>query len=323
MQEGFNDTLDKDSFLKYTMDTIGEATRGASHGVKVISSGGIYEERRKIFLARLEHNVIGLGYDNLDETIVSGMALGDISVIAARPGMGKSALKGNIKLKQLRAGLGIVGFELEQGFATEQDRMESLMTGIPLMEIIRSRYWQAGDYRIDAIKEANRVIDEEFNYHIIPSRGITLSDARTALYQIVQQNEIHVVYFDLFDKLSDVSVANNKAQTVGVKLNELHAMAEEFNIHVCCLVQINRRVEHRGGDKRPRISDLKDSGNYEEVARLILLLYRESYYFPDTLDEDLEVIIAKQSNGPPGTVLMHFDMETLEMEDNGLKYQGD
>ena len=319
MQAGFDDTLDQESFLRFTMDEMSTATRGASHDIRIISSGEIYEERRKVFLQRLEHNVIGLGYDNIDDIVVSGMGLGDISIIAARTGMGKSAYKGNTQLRQLENGLGIVTFEIEQGFATQQDRMESLMTDIPLKEIIRSRDWAKGDYRIDKIKEANEKIDNKFNYHVIPSRGITLADARTALYQIAQQHTIHVVYFDLFDKLADVNVGANKAQTVSAKLNELHAMAEEFNVHICCLVQINRQVERRGGDKRPKISDLKDSGAYEETARLILLLYRESYYFRDTLNDDMEVIVAKQSNGPPGTALMNMDLETLSMEDHGLK----
>ncbi len=313
MQAGFEDKLDTAGFLKLTMEEISQATRGVSREVIIISSGDIYEERRKILLDRLKHNVVGFGYPELDEKVISGMAPGDISVIAARPGMGKSAFKSNIKLNQLEAGFGVVGFELEQGFASEQDRMESLMTDIPLGEIIRSREWAESDYRIDLVKEANRKMDEKFNYHIIPSRGITLSDARTALYQITQSFPIHVVFFDLFDKLVDVNVAANKAQTVGVKINEIAQMAEEFNVHMCCLVQINRRVEHRGGDHRPRLSDLKDSGNYEEAARLVLLLYRENYYFEDSMNEDMEIIIAKQSNGPPGVIAMKFDTDTLRM----------
>jgi len=313
MQAGFDDKLDTTSFLKLTMEKISQATRGASKEVKIISSGDIYKERRKILLDRLKRNVVGFGYQELDEKIVSGMAPGDISVIAARTSMGKSGFKSNIKLNQLEAGFGVVGFELEQGFASEQDRMESLMTNIPLEEIIRSREWAKNDYRIDLVKEANQRMDEKFNYHIIPSRGITLSDVRTALYQITQSFPIHVVFFDLFDKLVDVNVAANKAQTVGVKINEVAQMAEEFNVHICCLVQINRRVEHRGGDHRPRLSDLKDSGNYEEAARLVLLLYRENYYFEDSMNNDVEIIIAKQSNGPLGVVTMRFDIDTLRM----------
>lgn len=224
-----------------------------------------------------------------------------------------SALKSNIKLNLLRAGFGVVGFELEQGFATEQDRLESLMTNIPLEEVIKSGGWKKGDYRIELIKEANTTIDREFNYHIIPSRSMTLADTRAVLYQIKQRTPFHVVFFDLFDNLVDVSVSANKAQTVGVKINEVARMAEEFNCHICCLVQISRRVEHRGGDRRPRLSDLKDSGNYEERARLVLLLYREKYYFEDSLNQEMEIIIAKQSNGPPGKVIMHFEEDTLKI----------
>jgi replicative DNA helicase len=116
----------------------------------------------------------------------------------------------------------------------------------------------------------------------------------------------------LFDKLVDVNVSVNKAQTVGVKLGEMSRIAEEFDCHICCLVQINRQVENRA-DKRPKMSDLKDSGNYEEAARLVMLLYREKYYFPDSMNDELEVIIAKQSNGPIGTAIMHFEEPTLKV----------
>ena len=181
---GFDDKLPRDEFLKLTMDTISESTRGSQKNIRVISSGDIYTARRQVFLDRLERNLVSFGYENLDSEIVSGMAPTDISILAARPGMGKSALKTNLKINLLRATKGVVSFELEQGFATEQDRMESVMTHIPLEEIIKSRNWRAGDDRIDLIKKANEEMDDAFNYHIIPSRGLGLSDVRTILYQI-------------------------------------------------------------------------------------------------------------------------------------------
>ena len=187
------------------------------------------------------------------------------------------------------------------------------MTKIPLTEILQSYSWQPEDYRLDLIKKANHIIDKKMNYHIIPSRAISVADVRSVLYQISQHSKIDVVFFDLFDKLMDVNVSVNKAQTVGVKLGEMARMAEEFDCHICCLVQINRQVEKRS-DKRPQLSDLKDSGNYEESARLVMMLYRERYYFQDSLNDEMEIIISKQSNGPTGTVNMTFNEETLAID---------
>jgi replicative DNA helicase len=309
-KKGYEDVMDQDAFLRHTMETLWKATPYYSSAIRVISSGKMAETRRLDIIERRNKKTIKIGWENLDSLIVNGFTPGDISIIAARPGLGKSALKTNMMLNLLESGHGVVNFGIEQGFRTEQDRLESLMTKIPLSEIIKSWNWEISDYRLELIKKANQRIDSELNYHIIPSRAISVADVRSVLYQISQHSNIDVVFFDLFDKLIDVNVSVNKAQTVGVKLGEMSRIAEEFDCHICCLVQINRQVERRS-DKRPSLSDLKDSGNYEETARLVMLLYRERYYFPDSLNDEMEVIVAKQSNGPTGSRNMVFDEETL------------
>jgi replicative DNA helicase len=310
MKQGYEDRLDPDEFLKLSMEAMWQATPYYSSSIRVISSGQVTPARMQVLKDRMTRKTVEFGWPNLDEIIVSGMPPGDISILAARPGMGKSSLKTGLIHNLLEKGHCVVTFALEQGFATEQDRLEAIMTGIPLQEIIMSRDWKKGDYRISLIKKANKKIDEEYNYHIVPSRGIAVADVRNVLYRIAQKTKIDVVFFDLFDKLTDVNVATNKAQIVGVKLGEMSRIAQEFNAHICNLVQINRAVEKRA-NKRPKMSDLKDSGSYDEVARLILLLYREKYYFEDSLNDELEVIVAKQSNGPLGRAVMTFNDSTL------------
>ena len=312
-KKGFDDVMDQDAFLKYSMDALWKATPYYSSSIKVVSSGDMSEVRREDFIARKNRRVVNFGWDNLDNLIVNGLSPGDISIMAARPGLGKSSVKTNMMYNLLERGLGVVNFGIEQGFSTEQDRLESIMTKVPLSEIIQSWSWEKGDFRLDLIKKANKKIDEDYNYHIIPSRSVSVADVRSVLYQKTQRQKVDVVFFDLFDKLIDVNVSANKAQTVGVKLGEIARMAEEFDCHICCLVQINRQVEGRS-DKRPKISDLKDSGNYEEAARLVMLLYREKYYFQDSMNDEMEIIVAKQSNGPTGTATMIFNESTLEIE---------
>ena len=321
MKKGYEEVMEQDSYLKHTMETLWKATPFYSSAIRVISSGEMAEARRADFISRRDKKIIKFGWENLDKLVANGMSPGDISVLAARPGLGKSSLKTNIILSLLEGGYGVVNFGIEQGFRTEQDRLEALMTKIPLTEILQSYAWKAEDYRLDLIKKANHRLDKEMNYHIIPSRSISVADVRSVLYQINQHSKIDVVFFDLFDKLIDVNVSVNKAQTVGVKLGEMARMAEEFDCHICCLVQINRQVEKRS-DKRPQLSDLKDSGNYEETARLVMMLYRERYYFQDSLNDEMEIIISKQSNGPTGTVNMTFNEEILAITpgEGGLEF---
>ena len=88
--------------------------------------------------------------------------------MAARPGLGKSSVKTNMMYNLLERGLGVVNFGIEQGFSTEQDRLESIMTKIPLSEILRSWSWDNNDYRLKLIQEANKKIDEEYKSLNLP-----------------------------------------------------------------------------------------------------------------------------------------------------------
>tara|TARA_R100000458_G_scaffold59951_1_gene73201 strand:- start:24304 stop:25635 length:1332 start_codon:yes stop_codon:yes gene_type:complete len=312
VKEGMADTANIEDFSKYMMDQFWKATPTADGNVEVISSGKLAEYRKQDLIRLKNTEPVYTGYENLDGLLIGGFQPGDVSITAGRPGMGKSSFKANIIKTMCERGLGVVSFALEQSFTVEQARIEALLTGLPLSEILDARNWPDGDYRIKKLKEANDHMDKKWNYHIIVNRNVSLADVRNILYRISQTQPIDIIFFDLFDKLTDVNISSNKAQNVGVKLGELSRIAEEFSCHVNCLVQINRRIDTRS-DKRPSISDLKDSGAYEEVARLIMLMYREQYYYPDSLNNAFEVLIAKQSNGPNGTAMFDFNDETLEM----------
>ena len=312
VKKGMSDDMDIDAYSKFMMEQFWKATPTSDGNVDVISSGKLAEYRKQD-LIRLKNTVpVYTGYENLDSLLIGGFAPGDVSITAGRPGMGKSSFKANIIKQMCERGLGVVSFALEQSFTVEQARIESLLTEIPLSDILDARNWPEKDYTITKLKEANEHMDKNWNYHIIVNRNVSLADVRNILYQISQFQKVDIIFFDLFDKLTDVNISSNKAQNVGVKLGELSRIAEEFSCHVNCLVQINRRIDTRS-DKRPSISDLKDSGAYEEVARLIMLMYREQYYYPDSLNNAFEILIAKQSNGPNGTAMFDFNDETLEM----------
>jgi len=316
MDLAYEDAQESGDIIQKGFENLWHSSPLSYSGIEIISSGSIYRKRAKGLKDRKDARSIFSGYPSLDKILVRGFQTKELSVLAGRPGQGKSSVKTNLIKKQLEQGLCVVSFTPEQTFEVEQARIETLLTDIPLGEILTAHKWKKGDYRIKELKRANKIIDEQYKYHIVPSRRIETTDIRTVLYQIAQKQPIDIIYIDLFDRLSDVAVVNQKAQTVASKLNVMNQIAEEFDCHVCLLVQASREVEKRS-EKKPKISDLKDAGAYEEAARLILLLYRERYYNPDSLNNCIEIIVGKNSNGPVTTLEMDFDLERLRLEEKG------
>ncbi len=274
---------------------------------------GLYASRMRILKAKETVDPLYSGWEEVDRVLPTGFARSDVSVCAARPGMGKSSWRFNLQRQFLDRGFGGVLISTEQSKETETDRQDSLMTNIPLHEVIQSNTWKPGDKRLAMVQEANRYMDENWNYDLFFGRQLDMAKVWEFMAMVTRQREKHWVMIDLFDRLTDVNVSANKPQTVSRKLGEASAMAEFFNVHVCLIVQISRAVERRA-NKHPMLSDLKDSGNYEEAARLVMLLYRDSYYNPESLDNTMEVNIAKQNQGEAGpNIVIPFDFEPMTL----------
>ena len=295
-----------------------EVSDFGQHGSTHIETGhperGLYATRIQILKARETAKVLYTGWEELDSLIPTGFARKDLSIIAARPGMGKSAFRFNLTRRFCDRGFGVAFISTEQSKEAETDRQDSILTGIAVHEIARSSTWAVGDPRLELVKKANRFIDENWNYDILFDRQLNMSGVRDWLTLVTRRREKQILLIDLFDRLTDVGVAENKASVVTRKLDELSVLSQIFDIHICLVVQINRQVERRA-NRRPQLSDLKDSGGYEERGRLVMLLYRDAYYNEDSTDNTLEVCISKQNQGPAGPnviVPFQFNPETLE-----------
>jgi len=227
-----------------------------------------------------------------------------------------STFRKNLTVNLCNRGYKVCEVNTEHSLETEQDRTDSCLTNIPFKEIVRSKEWSNTDGRIKKIHDANVYINKYWNHHYIVSRTLTTTDLKYKLRYIKRRFGLDIVFIDLFDKLADVNVVKDKPTTVGTKLGILSQIAEELNIHICLVVQIQRRAEARR-NKRPTLVDLKDSGAFEEVARLVMLLYRESYYDSTILEDICEVNIAKQNSGRAGFgVIAEFEFigETFTMK---------
>lgn len=250
------------------------------------------------------------GFRFVDDHLTEGFSPGRVSVVAGRPGAGKSSFVNNAMVRLGNKGIpnGLLAMEMDS--VSTVDRMNAIETDIPLRKLIRDRHLLTPDeLQLERSVKKRR---EGKPIYICDDVTKTLQDVKRELKKMVDKYGIRVCFIDLFMKLKKPKGMNNKSTTDQYTdmLNEIQRMSREVNVHVCVVVQIGRKVEARN-DKRPVISDLKDSGAFEEVADLIILLYREAYYMSKNVEDDfesdvVEINIAKQRQGGTGVVKALF-----------------
>jgi replicative DNA helicase len=231
-----------------------------------------------------------------------------------------SAGKSNLIKAQANLGFRIASVATEQTEEVETDRIDSLNTGIPLKEISNSKDWPNEDKRFKQIIDSNKFIDKNWKYFLNVRRNISTEGVAAWLRSVINKHgELDVCYIDLFDKLTDLNVQEKNDALISSKLGYLNQVAEELNVHICLIVQIHRAaVKDVRSDHRPKMHNLKSSGSFEEVARLILLLHREKYYNSKIVEDVIEFNVAKQNNGPAGdniTANLLFEKETLTIRE--------
>jgi len=300
-----------------TQDILIEFDAGIENAVnqdiKVVNSTSIVAMRQESLEERKKAKIVKTGYKDLDRYIIQGFHKGNISVIAGRPGMGKSTLKLNILSKLGVNGFGAIDFCMDDDDVVELDRLNSMRTRIPLKEILTSKEWEDNDPRYTKLMEDVDTI-KHWNMSIIHFPGITMAQSVNIIRKYKRTKPLDVVFYDLFDNLSDIDLEN--PNRIKKKLRELKDFANMLDVHICLIVQIRRMGRMKKiEDWRPTMEDLKDSGAFEEVSRLVLLLFRPKYYDKHNINDDIEIIIAKQNNGPTGSVFLDFDETILRMSD--------
>jgi len=254
------------------------------------------------------------GYRDLDEKIL-GLQRQDMIVLAARPSMGKTAFALNIALRmtEIHPDAAVMLFSLEMSNLEIAFRAISCASRIPLYKIRSARITkQEMDQLVDtagALSHRNILLDD--------TPAISLNElrakARRAKWRYPQLGLIIIDHIQLI-RTSD-AIVNNRVQELSYISRSLKALAKELDIPVMVLSQLSRAVDQRE-DHRPILSDLRDSGAIEQDADLVMFLYREEYYKPDTSKKNIvEVIIAKQRNGAVGSMELAFFGETTRFEE--------
>ncbi|MBN2267196.1 MAG: replicative DNA helicase [Candidatus Babeliaceae bacterium] len=250
------------------------------------------------------------GFGKLDE-MTSGFQPGDFIVLAARPSVGKTALALRIAHHAAAAGFASGFFSLEMSAEQLTLRLLSSESHVPHHAIRNASI--SSDEWIDLTHAAARLAEVPFFIDDAPLQ--TIMDLRAKARKLKAEKNIQLLVIDYLQLLQGHGWYENRHQEVSAISRALKALAKELGVPIIALSQLSRAVDSRV-DKRPLLSDLRDSGAIEQDADLILFLYRDVIYNPETENPNLaEVIIGKQRNGPTGTVYLNFHRELTTFED--------
>lgn len=270
--------------------------------------------RMETLLARNgQSDITGLptGFVDLDR-MTSGLQPGDMIVVAGRPSMGKTAFALNIAEH--------VGVELRQPVAIFSLEMSGPQLATRFLSSVG---------RIDQGKlRSGRLTDDEWDrmtvalgklheapIHIDETGAINSTDLRARARRLHRQfGKLGLIIIDYLQLMSSNGYGENRATEISEISRSIKALAKELQVPIIALSQLSRKVEERI-DKRPLMSDLRESGAIEQDADIILMMYREEYYKPDTQDKGMaEAIIGKHRNGPVGTTRLTFIGEYTRFE---------
>ncbi|MDI9335082.1 MAG: replicative DNA helicase [Cytophagales bacterium] len=264
---------------------------------------------------------VASGFIDLDRQ-TSGFQAGDLIILAARPSMGKTALAVNIaEHVALNEGLPVAIFSMEMGASQLAIRV---VGSIGRIDQQRLRTGKLKDDEWPRLAEAVEKL-RTVSLHIDESPGLTVSELRANARRLSRQcGKLGLIVVDYLQLMSVSSSMNdeNRATAIGEISRGLKMLAKELQCPIIALSQLSRGVESRT-DKRPMMSDLRESGAIEQDADVIMFIYRDDYYLKEASKEPgvAEVIISKQRNGPTGTTKLTFLKNLTRFE--SMASQGD
>ena len=298
---------------KEPMDAILEETEKQIFHIVQKRGAGDYEDIRQVVLrtlktiemaAKSSGRITGIatGFTDLDYKM-AGLQKSDLILIAARPSMGKTAFVLNLaEYIALHSHISTVIFSLEMSKEQLVNRLLAMNSRVDSQNIrtgdLKDSEWADLMESARNIGESNLVIDD--------TPGITISELRSKCRKLKLEKNLGVVIIDYLQLMNGNGKTESRQQEISEISRSLKALAREINCPVVALSQLSRAVEQRP-DKRPMLSDLRESGAIEQDADVVMFIYRDEYYHKDTEEPGVtEIIIGKQRNGPTGTVKLKW-----------------
>ncbi|HEX5391805.1 MAG TPA: replicative DNA helicase [Rhodocyclaceae bacterium] len=246
------------------------------------------------------------GFTDLDK-MTSGLQPGDMIVVAGRPSMGKTAFALNIaEYVGVEAKLPVAVFSLEMSGPQLAMRF---LSSVGKLDQHKLRTGKLGDEEWDKMTVALGKLHDA-PIHIDETGAISATDLRARARRLHRQfGKLGLIVIDYIQLMTSGGGSENRATEISEISRSIKALAKELSVPVIALSQLSRKVEERN-DKRPMMSDLRESGAIEQDADIIIMMYREEYYNKETQDKGVaEVIVGKHRNGPTGTVRLNFQGE--------------
>ncbi len=287
-----------DSAIQRGLAGIGEIVAGS-----FVSIDKLYEQGREV-------TGLATRYSDFDK-MTSGLQDSELIIIAARPSMGKTAWAINIAQNAAVQDNKVVAV-----FSLEMSKESLLRRMLASEALVGSRKLQTGSMlredRGKLMKALERLMDSRLFIDDTP--GITLPEMRAKARRLKQQQgQIDLIVIDYLQLMTGTSPSGkrgfeNRTQEVSSISRGLKALAKEMRVPVLALSQLSRGSEQRAGDKKPLLSDLRESGSIEQDADVVAFIHREEYYDRDNIEVQgqAEIIVAKQRNGPTGSIKLAF-----------------
>lgn len=275
-----------------------------------------YFDRIEYLMAN-QHVSLGLptGFRDMDQ-LLGGFQRSDLLIFAGRPGMGKTSFLLSIAVNAARIGGRVGIFTMEMGVEQLTQRMISMETGINAQQLRLGRLNPKEYSRF--VEAAGRV--SNFPIFIDDTPALNPAQMRIKCRRLQHEYGIDLIIVDYMQLMNSGGMyQNNRVQEISYISRNLKELARELNIPVLSAAQLSRAVEQRQ-DKRPVLSDLRESGSIEQDSDIVMFLYRDSVYneateFPNQAD----IIVAKHRNGPTGTISLYFDNTVTKFRDGVVR----
>ncbi len=261
---------------------------------------------------------VATGFSDLDK-MTGGLQRSDLVILAARPAVGKTSFALSVAHgATLRYGHGVAVFSLEMSAEQLVARFLSMDANVDQQKLrtgwIDDDEWDRISESVGRLSEANIYIDD--------TPGITLMEMRSKARRLKMERGFDLIivdYLQLMQGTISGRAGENRVQEISAISRGLKELARELDVPVLALSQLSRAVESRT-DKKPQLSDLRESGSIEQDADIVMFIYRDDVYNPESDRKNIaDIIIAKHRNGPVGTVSLYFQKEQTRYRDLDLR----